>query len=40
MIVVQIIRCKMHDIVHDFVHFLTKKECLITEAYQGANHER
>ncbi|XP_070674897.1 putative disease resistance protein RGA4 [Malus domestica] len=35
----KIIGCKMHDIVHDFVHFLTKKECLITEANQGANRE-
>ncbi|CAN6559168.1 unnamed protein product [Malus baccata var. baccata] len=35
----KIIGCKMHDIVHDFVHFLTKKECLITEANQGANSE-
>ncbi|CAN6696415.1 unnamed protein product [Malus baccata var. baccata] len=33
----KIICCKMHDIVHDFVHFLTKNECLITEANQGAN---
>ncbi|KAK9929870.1 hypothetical protein M0R45_026943 [Rubus argutus] len=32
-----IIRCKMHDIVHDFVQFLTKKECMITEVVQGAN---
>ncbi|KAB2607140.1 disease resistance protein RGA4 [Pyrus ussuriensis x Pyrus communis] len=31
-----IISCKMHDIVHDFVQFITKKECLITEA-EGAN---
>lgn len=23
-----IIRCKMHDIVHDFTQFLTKNECL------------
>ncbi|CAN6696419.1 unnamed protein product [Malus baccata var. baccata] len=35
----KIIGCKMHDIVHDFVHFLTKKECLITEANQGVNSE-
>ncbi|XP_068311083.1 putative disease resistance protein RGA3 [Pyrus communis] len=35
----KIIGCKMHDIVHDFVHFLTKKECLITNANQGANSE-
>ncbi|CAN6556391.1 unnamed protein product [Malus baccata var. baccata] len=31
-----IISCKLHDIVHDFVQFITKKECLITEA-EGAN---
>ncbi|XP_068311009.1 putative disease resistance protein RGA3 [Pyrus communis] len=35
----KILGCKMHDIVHDFVHFLTKKECLITNANQGANSE-
>ncbi|PRQ20599.1 putative P-loop containing nucleoside triphosphate hydrolase, leucine-rich repeat domain, L [Rosa chinensis] len=29
--------CKMHDIVHDFVQFLTKKECTIIEAVKGAN---
>ncbi|ONI35478.1 LOW QUALITY PROTEIN: hypothetical protein PRUPE_1G538500 [Prunus persica] len=27
-----IIGCKMHDIVHDFVQFLTKKECVIIDA--------
>ncbi|XP_062016940.1 putative disease resistance protein RGA4 [Rosa rugosa] len=27
-----IVGCKMHDIVHDFVQFLTKKECIIIEA--------
>ncbi|KAB2607143.1 disease resistance protein RGA3 [Pyrus ussuriensis x Pyrus communis] len=27
-----IIGCQMHDIVHDFVQFITKKECLSTEA--------
>ncbi|XP_062026804.1 disease resistance protein RGA2-like [Rosa rugosa] len=32
-----IIRCKMHDIVHDFVQFLTQKECTIIEAVKGAN---
>ncbi|KAJ9692903.1 hypothetical protein PVL29_011825 [Vitis rotundifolia] len=26
-----IIRCKMHDIVHDFAQFLTNNECLIVE---------
>ncbi|XP_062027549.1 disease resistance protein RGA2-like [Rosa rugosa] len=29
--------CKMHDIVHDFVQFLTQKECTIIEAVDGAN---
>ncbi|PRQ20622.1 putative P-loop containing nucleoside triphosphate hydrolase [Rosa chinensis] len=29
--------CKMHDIVHDFVQFLTQKECTIMEALKGAN---
>nr|XP_011464815.1 PREDICTED: disease resistance protein RGA2-like [Fragaria vesca subsp. vesca] len=29
--------CKMHDIVHDFVQFLSKKECIIIEAVEGAN---
>ncbi|XP_008385024.3 putative disease resistance protein RGA4 [Malus domestica] len=33
-----IIGCKMHDIVHDFVQFITKKECLITES-EGANQK-
>ncbi|XP_048420520.1 putative disease resistance protein RGA3 [Pyrus x bretschneideri] len=33
-----IISCKMHDIVHDFVQFITKKECLITKA-EGANEK-
>ncbi|XP_062009722.1 disease resistance protein RGA2-like [Rosa rugosa] len=28
---------KMHDIVHDFVQFLTKKECIIIEAAKGDN---
>ncbi|KAM1148535.1 hypothetical protein ACFX13_029847 [Malus domestica] len=31
-------RCKMHDIVSDYVQFITKKECLITKA-KGANRE-
>ncbi|PRQ20643.1 putative P-loop containing nucleoside triphosphate hydrolase [Rosa chinensis] len=26
--------CKMHDVVHDFVQFLTKKECTIIDANQ------
>ncbi|KAJ9692917.1 hypothetical protein PVL29_011839 [Vitis rotundifolia] len=26
-----IVRCKMHDIVHDFAQFLTNNECLIVE---------
>ncbi|PRQ20577.1 putative leucine-rich repeat domain, L domain-containing protein [Rosa chinensis] len=29
--------CKMHDIVHDFVQFLSQKECTIIEAVKGAN---
>ncbi|TQD92148.1 hypothetical protein C1H46_022305 [Malus baccata] len=28
----------MHDIVHDFLHFLTKDECLIIEG-EGATNE-
>ena len=28
-----IIRCKMHDIVHDFAQFLTKNECCIIQAF-------
>ncbi|KAK9923427.1 hypothetical protein M0R45_031846 [Rubus argutus] len=27
--------CKMHDIVHDFVQFLTRNECFIIEANDG-----
>ncbi|KAL0376491.1 UNVERIFIED_CONTAM: putative disease resistance protein RGA4 [Sesamum calycinum] len=30
-----IISCKMHDIIHDFAQFLTKKECLIVERCSG-----
>ncbi|CAN6696413.1 unnamed protein product [Malus baccata var. baccata] len=33
----KIIGCKMHDIIHDFVRFLTKNEFWITEANEGAN---
>ncbi|PRQ20446.1 putative P-loop containing nucleoside triphosphate hydrolase, leucine-rich repeat domain, L [Rosa chinensis] len=29
--------CKMHDIVHDFLQFLTQNECVIIEAVEGAN---
>ncbi|PRQ56753.1 putative P-loop containing nucleoside triphosphate hydrolase, leucine-rich repeat domain, L [Rosa chinensis] len=29
--------CKMHDIVHDFVHFLTEKEFIVIEMVEGAN---
>ncbi|PRQ20586.1 putative P-loop containing nucleoside triphosphate hydrolase, leucine-rich repeat domain, L [Rosa chinensis] len=32
-----IIECKMHDIVHDFVLFLSKNECIIIEAIEGIN---
>ncbi|KAM5581087.1 hypothetical protein ABKV19_010353 [Rosa sericea] len=32
-----IVGCKMHDIVHDFVQFLTKKECIIIELVKGDN---
>ncbi|PRQ53254.1 putative P-loop containing nucleoside triphosphate hydrolase, leucine-rich repeat domain, L [Rosa chinensis] len=32
-----ILGCKMHDIVHDFVQFLTKKECIIIKAAKGDN---
>ncbi|PRQ20582.1 putative P-loop containing nucleoside triphosphate hydrolase, leucine-rich repeat domain, L [Rosa chinensis] len=31
--------CKMHDIVHDFVQSLTKKECIIIDAAEGANEK-
>ncbi|BFG21427.1 hypothetical protein CerSpe_077010 [Prunus speciosa] len=31
--------CKMHDIVHDFVQFLTKNECLIMDHVGGATRE-
>ncbi|XP_021831162.1 putative disease resistance protein RGA3 [Prunus avium] len=31
--------CKMHDIVHDFVQFLTKNECLIMDHAEGATSE-
>ncbi|KAL9462039.1 hypothetical protein AB3S75_000104 [Citrus x aurantiifolia] len=27
-----VVRCKMHDIVHDFAQYLTKNECFSTEA--------
>ncbi|KAK4425811.1 putative disease resistance protein RGA1 [Sesamum alatum] len=30
-----IISCKMHDIIHDFVQFLTKNECVIVERVEG-----
>ena len=35
----KIIGCKMHDIVHDFVYFITKNECLIMKTNQGDNNE-
>ncbi|KAM5574992.1 putative disease resistance protein RGA4 [Rosa sericea] len=28
--------CKMHDIVHDFVQFLSKKECIMIEVVENA----
>ncbi|KAL0348714.1 UNVERIFIED_CONTAM: putative disease resistance protein RGA1 [Sesamum angustifolium] len=31
----RIVRCKMHDIVHDFAQFLTNDECLIVERIKG-----
>ncbi|XP_021813074.1 putative disease resistance protein RGA3 [Prunus avium] len=34
-----ITRCKMHDIVHDFVQFLTKNECLLMDHAEGAIRE-
>ncbi|CAL8107100.1 unnamed protein product [Prunus armeniaca] len=34
-----ITRCKMHDIVHDFVQFLTKNECLIMDHTECATSE-
>ncbi|XP_008219398.1 PREDICTED: putative disease resistance protein RGA3 [Prunus mume] len=34
-----IIRCKMHDIVHDFVQFLTKNECFIMEVVESGKEK-
>ncbi|XP_068311654.1 putative disease resistance protein RGA3 [Pyrus communis] len=34
----KVVSCKMHDIVHDFLQFLTKNECLIIEG-EGATNE-
>ncbi|CAB4272798.1 unnamed protein product [Prunus armeniaca] len=31
--------CKMHDVVHDFLQFLTKNECFVFEA-EGGNNKR
>ncbi|KAL6297070.1 hypothetical protein ACE6H2_005212 [Prunus campanulata] len=31
--------CKMHDIVHDFVQFLTKNECFIMEVAESCNEK-
>ncbi|KAM2614141.1 hypothetical protein TB2_028797 [Malus domestica] len=36
----KVVSCKMHDIVHDFLQFLTKNECLIIEGEgEGATNE-
>ncbi|KAL6285935.1 hypothetical protein ACE6H2_010325 [Prunus campanulata] len=32
--------CKMHDVVHDFLQFLTKNECLVLEAEGGNTTKR
>ncbi|CAB4297756.1 unnamed protein product [Prunus armeniaca] len=34
-----IIYCKMHDIVHDFVQFLTKNECFIMEVVESGKEK-
>ncbi|XP_021808231.1 putative disease resistance protein RGA3 [Prunus avium] len=34
-----IIGCKMHDIVHDFVQFLTKNECFIMEGEENCKEK-
>ncbi|CAL8997496.1 unnamed protein product [Prunus brigantina] len=34
-----IIGCKMHDIVHDFVQFLTKNECFIMEVVESGKEK-
>ncbi|XP_020414925.1 putative disease resistance protein RGA3 [Prunus persica] len=34
-----IMGCKMHDVVHDFLQFLTKNECLVLES-EGGNNKR
>ncbi|XP_021824623.1 putative disease resistance protein RGA3 [Prunus avium] len=34
-----IIGCKMHDIVHDFVQFLTKNECFIMEVAESCKEK-
>ncbi|CAN6559352.1 unnamed protein product [Malus baccata var. baccata] len=33
----KVVSCKMHDIVHDFLQFLTKNECLIIEGEDATN---
>ncbi|KAL6297644.1 hypothetical protein ACE6H2_005786 [Prunus campanulata] len=34
-----IVGCKMHDIVHDFVQFLTKNECFIMEVVESCKEK-
>ncbi|XP_021826694.1 putative disease resistance protein RGA3 [Prunus avium] len=35
-----ITQCKMHDVVHDFLQFLTKNECLVLEVEGGNTTKR
>ncbi|CAB4267256.1 unnamed protein product [Prunus armeniaca] len=34
-----IVKCKMHDIIHDFVQFLTKNECFIMEVTESGKEK-